>query len=105
MPTPTAAAASSRPGVLRGVRVPDDLLDVPEGVSGLLPYRGPVADVTAQLVGGLRSGMGYVGAKDLRTLQSRAVFLKQSAAGAAESHVHDLEVVHEAPNYHVPGRS
>jgi IMP dehydrogenase len=77
---------------------------VPEGVSGLLPYRGPVEDVTNQLVGGLRSGMGYLGASDLATLRDRAVFVRQSAAGAAESHVHDMDVVHEAPNYQLPGR-
>ncbi len=76
---------------------------VPEGVSGLLPYRGTVGEVTVQLEGGLRSGMGYVGAPDLQALAERAVFVKQSAAGARESHVHDLDVVHEAPNYQVPG--
>jgi IMP dehydrogenase len=76
---------------------------VPEGVSGLLPYRGAVSEVTAQLVGGLRSGMGYVGAPDLGELRVRARFVRQTAAGARESHVHDLEVVHEAPNYQVPG--
>jgi IMP dehydrogenase len=75
---------------------------VPEGVSGLLPYRGAVSEVTAQLEGGLRSGMGYIGAADLTELRSRARFVRQSAAGARESHVHDLEVVHEAPNYQVP---
>lgn len=77
---------------------------VPEGVSGLLPYRGPVDDVTNQLVGGLRSAMGYLGAADLRLLHERARFVRQSAAGANESHVHDLDVVNEAPNYHIPGR-
>jgi IMP dehydrogenase len=77
---------------------------VPEGVSGLLPYRGSVAEVTGQLQGGLRSGMGYLGAADLPSLVRRAAFVKQSAAGARESHVHDLDVVHEAPNYQVPGR-
>jgi IMP dehydrogenase len=77
---------------------------VPEGVSGLLPYRGALAEVTTQLEGGLRSGMGYVGARDLAALRDRARFVQQSAAGARESHVHDLEVVHEAPNYAVPGR-
>ncbi len=77
---------------------------VPEGVSGLLPYRGTLAEVTAQLEGGLRSGMGYVGARDLPSLHARARFVQQSAAGARESHVHDLEVVHEAPNYSVPDR-
>jgi IMP dehydrogenase len=76
---------------------------VPEGVSGLLPYRGSVGEVTDQLVGGLRSGMGYIGARDLADLASRARFVRQTAAGARESHVHDLDVVHEAPNYSVPG--
>ena len=78
---------------------------VPEGVSGLLPYRGPLGDVTAQLVGGLRSGMGYLGARTLRDLRERAVFVRQSAAGAAESHVHDLDIVHQSPNYEAPTRS
>ncbi len=77
---------------------------VPEGVSGLLPYRGPVGDVTGQLTGGLRSGMGYLGARNLADLRARAVFVRQSAAGAAESHVHDLDHVHEAPNYSRPER-
>jgi IMP dehydrogenase len=77
---------------------------VPEGVSGLLPYRGSVAEVTAQLEGGLRSGMGYVGAATIVELASRARFVRQTAAGARESHVHDLDIVHEAPNYQVPGR-
>jgi IMP dehydrogenase len=76
---------------------------VPEGVSGLLPYRGAVGEVTTQLEGGLRSGMGYIGAPDLAELRARARFVRQTAAGARESHVHDLEVVHEAPNYQVPG--
>jgi IMP dehydrogenase len=77
---------------------------VPEGVSGLLPYRGTVGEVTGQLEGGLRSGMGYLGASDLRQLATRARFVRQTAAGARESHVHDLDVVHEAPNYQVPGK-
>lgn len=76
---------------------------VPEGVSGLLPYRGTVGEVTEQLEGGLRSGMGYVGARSLKELRERAVFVRQSAAGSQESHVHDVDVVHEAPNYKVPG--
>ncbi len=77
---------------------------VPEGVSGLLPYRGTVGEVTDQLEGGLRSGMGYLGAADLASLAERARFVKQSAAGARESHVHDVDVVHETPNYSVPGK-
>lgn len=76
---------------------------VPEGVSGLLPYRGSVAEVMGQLEGGLRSGMGYVGAPTLPELAARARFVRQTAAGARESHVHDVDVVHEAPNYSVPG--
>lgn len=78
---------------------------VPEGVSGLLPYRGTVIEVVTQLAGGLRSGMGYVGAPNLAELATRARFVKQTAAGARESHVHDLDVVHEAPNYQVPSKS
>lgn len=75
---------------------------VPEGVSGLLPYRGAVSEVTTQLVGGLRSGMGYVGAANLTELAERARFIRQTAAGSRESHAHDLDVVHEAPNYQTP---
>jgi len=75
---------------------------VPEGVSGLLPYRGTVTEVVTQLEGGLRSGMGYLGAKDLSTLVERARFVRQTAAGSRESHVHDVDVVHETSNYHVP---
>lgn len=82
---------------------PSGIKLVPEGVSGLLPYRGAVAEVTEQLVGGLRSGMGYIGAADLTELGTKANFVRQTASGARESHVHDLEVVHEAPNYQVPG--
>jgi IMP dehydrogenase len=78
---------------------------VPEGVSGLLPYRGTVGEVTGQLEGGLRAGMGYLGAATLEQLAARARFVRQTAAGARESHVHDLDVVHEAPNYQVPGQS
>jgi IMP dehydrogenase len=76
---------------------------VPEGVSGLLPYRGSLAEVTDQLAGGVRSGMGYLGAATLPDLVARARFVRQTAAGTRESHVHDLDVVHESPNYQVPG--
>jgi IMP dehydrogenase len=89
-------------GSAKEARQPSKL--VPEGVSGLLPYRGAVAEVVGQLEGGLRSGMGYVGATSLPDLVDKAVFVRQSASGARESHVHDLDVVHEAPNYSVPGR-
>ncbi len=76
---------------------------VPEGVSGLLPYRGTVGEVIAQLEGGVRSGMGYLGAHDLASLKERAVFVRQTGAGMTESHVHDLDVMHGAPNYQARG--
>lgn len=78
---------------------------VPEGVSGLLPYRGTVGEVVGQLEGGIRSGMGYLGAATLTDLTDRAVFVRQTAAGMNESHVHDLDVMHGAPNYQARGGS
>ncbi|NPB04696.1 MAG: IMP dehydrogenase [Thermotogae bacterium] len=72
---------------------------VPEGVEGMVPYRGPVADVVYQLVGGLRAGMGYVGAKDLVQLRERSRFVRITGAGARESHPHDIFITKEAPNY------
>lgn len=89
----------------RGTALPEQQASklVPEGVSGLLPYRGTVGEVLAQLEGGLRSGMGYLGARDVPEMSGRARFVRQSVAGARESHVHDVDVVHEAPNYHLPG--
>jgi len=72
---------------------------VPEGIEGKVPYRGPIGDTIYQLLGGLRSGMGYIGAKDIATLRNRAKFVKISAAGLKESHVHDVIITKEAPNY------
>lgn len=74
---------------------------VPEGVEGRVPYKGRAQDVVAQLRGGLRSAMGYVGAKTVAQLQTRAKFVRITAAGARESHVHDVQIVREAPNYRV----
>jgi IMP dehydrogenase len=74
---------------------------VPEGIEGRVPYRGPVAGVVYQLVGGLKAGMGYVGARDIADLRKRAAFLKITAAGLRESHVHDVIITKEAPNYRV----
>jgi IMP dehydrogenase len=77
---------------------------VPEGIVGRVPYKGPVGDSLYQLVGGLRSGMGYVGAADLSDLRAKARFLRISPAGLRESHVHDVIITKEAPNYQVdPG--
>jgi len=72
---------------------------VPEGIVGRVPYRGPLADNIYQLVGGIRSGMGYVGAASIRELWDKAHFLRITAAGLKESHVHDVIITKEAPNY------
>ena len=72
---------------------------VPEGVEGRVPYRGPVSDTVYQMVGGLRSGMGYCGAPDIETLRTTAQFVRITAAGLRESHPHDLYITREAPNY------
>jgi IMP dehydrogenase len=72
---------------------------VPEGIEGKVPYRGPIATVIYQMLGGLRSGMGYVGAATIEELQQKAKFVRISAAGLKESHVHDVIITKEAPNY------
>ncbi|HBT19535.1 MAG TPA: IMP dehydrogenase [Clostridiaceae bacterium] len=72
---------------------------VPEGVEGRVAYKGPVADTIYQLVGGIRSGMGYLGSKDLATLYETATFVVQTANGLKESHPHDIYITKEAPNY------
>jgi IMP dehydrogenase len=72
---------------------------VPEGIEGRVPYKGPLAALVAQLVGGLRAGMGYVGSPDVETLQRTARFVRVSAAGLRESHAHNVIITKEAPNY------
>jgi IMP dehydrogenase len=72
---------------------------VAEGVEGRVPYKGSVADVVFQLMGGLRSGLGYVGAKDLTALRERAVFTQITAGGLRESHAHDITITEEPTNY------
>lgn len=72
---------------------------VPEGVEGRVPFRGPVGEVIYQLMGGLRSGMGYVGAKDVPELQEKARFMRISSATLFENHPHNIEITKEAPNY------
>ncbi len=74
---------------------------VPEGVEGRVAYKGSVEDTVFQMLGGLRSGMGYCGAKDIKTLQATARFVKISAASLKESHPHDIHITKEAPNYSV----
>ncbi|AAP77299.1 IMP dehydrogenase [Helicobacter sp. MIT 03-1614] len=73
---------------------------VPEGVEGRVPYRGKVSDVIHQLIGGLKSSMGYLGSKDIQSLWERAEFVEITSAGLRESHVHDVDITKEAPNYH-----
>ena len=74
---------------------------VPEGIEGRIPYRGSLTSNVHQLVGGLRSGMGYVGAADLAELREKARFVRITAAGLQESHVHDVVITKEAPNYRI----
>jgi IMP dehydrogenase len=81
----------------------DSLKLVPEGIEGQVPYKGPVANVLHQLAGGLRAAMGYVGAATIAELHRKAEFLRISGAGLRESHVHDVAVTRESPNY--PSRS
>jgi len=74
---------------------------VPEGIEGRVPYKGPVSDVLFQMVGGLRSGMGYVGCATIEELRTRTEFVRITAAGLRESHPHDVTITREAPNYSV----
>ncbi|MCR4941700.1 MAG: IMP dehydrogenase [Campylobacter sp.] len=74
---------------------------VPEGIEGRVPYAGSIKDVIHQMIGGLRSSMGYCGAKDIPTFWQKAQFVEISSAGLRESHVHDVVITHEAPNYKV----
>ncbi|MEK9794758.1 MAG: IMP dehydrogenase, partial [Hyphomicrobiales bacterium] len=72
---------------------------VPEGIEGQVPYKGPLSGVIHQLTGGLRASMGYTGAKTLKDFRKNAVFQKISSAGLKESHVHDVLITRESPNY------
>jgi len=74
---------------------------VPEGIEGMVPYRGKLAENVYQLVGGLRSGMGYAGCENIPTLKTKARFVRITSSGLRESHVHDVMITKEAPNYHV----
>jgi IMP dehydrogenase len=83
--------------------VKDSLKLVPEGIEGQVPYKGPVGAVLHQLVGGLRAAMGYVGAADLAEMRERVQFIRITSAGMRESHVHDVMITREAPNYQRQG--
>jgi len=79
--------------------IKDHLKLVPEGIEGQVPYKGPVRDIIHQLVGGVKAAMGYTGSKTIAELQKRARFIRITNAGLSESHVHDVTITREAPNY------
>ena len=81
--------------------VESDVKLVPEGIEGRVPFRGPLSENIHQLLGGLRAGMGYTGCRTLKELQQKGQFLRITNAGLRESHVHDVAITHEAPNYRV----
>jgi IMP dehydrogenase len=76
---------------------------VPEGIEGRVAYKGSVADMVTQLVGGLKAGMGYTGCRDIKEMQTKAQFVRITSAGLRESHVHDVTITKEAPNYRIEG--
>ena len=80
--------------------VEDDIKKlVPEGIVGRVPYKGELSEVMYQFIGGLRAGMGYLGAKDVGALQGHAQFVRITTAGVNESHPHDVQITRESPNY------
>ncbi len=79
--------------------VADSMKLVPEGIEGQVAFKGPIGPIIHQLVGGLRAAMGYVGAPDVETFRERARFIRITGAGLRESHVHDVMMTREAPNY------
>jgi IMP dehydrogenase len=83
--------------------IKDTLKLVPEGIEGRVPYKGPVSAVLHQMVGGLRAGMGYAGCGTIEALQTNARFRRITGAGLRESHVHDVAITREAPNYRQEG--
>ena len=79
--------------------IKDQLKLVPEGIEGQVPYKGPVKDVIQQLVGGLKAAMGYTGNRTIAEMQRNCTFLRITSAGLRESHVHDVAITRESPNY------
>jgi len=73
---------------------------VPEGIEGMVPYKGLIGLIIHQFIGGLRASMGYLGSKDIEVFQKTAEFVEITSAGLKESHVHDVTITNEAPNYH-----
>jgi IMP dehydrogenase len=83
--------------------ITDQMKLVPEGIEGQVAYKGPAKDVIHQLVGGVKAAMGYTGAKTIKEFQERASFVRITNAGLRESHVHDVTITREAPNYPTHG--
>ena len=79
--------------------IKDTMKLVPEGIEGQVPYKGPARDVVHQLVGGIKAAMGYTGSRTLGELRDNAQFVRITNAGLRESHVHDVSITREAPNY------
>jgi IMP dehydrogenase len=102
-----AMKKGSRDRYAQDVREPqsnDDMIEsklVPEGIEGRVPYRGSIAGIIYQLVGGLKAGMGYTGSRNVEELRKKARFIKVTLAGLRESHVHDVIITKEAPNYRI----
>jgi IMP dehydrogenase len=95
-----AMRAGSKDRYFQDESAPEKL--VPEGVEGRVPYKGPLSKVVFQLMGGVRSGMGYLGARTIKELPMKARFVRITPAGLRESHVHDVQITEEPPNYNVP---
>jgi IMP dehydrogenase len=74
---------------------------VPEGIEGRVPYKGSVLNIVHQLIGGVRSSMGYVGCRNMHEMRTRPEFVRVTGAGMRESHVHDVTITKEAPNYRI----
>ena len=72
---------------------------MPEGIEGRVPYKGPLVNVVTQLTGGIRASMGYTGCANLTEMRSKPAFVRVTGAGMQESHVHDVQITKEAPNY------
>ena len=96
-----AMRAGSRDRYAQDDEMMEEAKLVPEGIEGRVPYRGNIGAIIYQLVGGLRAGMGYTGSATVRELQERAKFVKLTNAGLRESHVHDIVITKESPNYRI----
>jgi IMP dehydrogenase len=82
-----------------GITAADKL--VPEGIEGRVPYKGSLVSIISQLIGGLRSGMGYTGCSDIHAMRTKPEFVRITSSGVRESHVHDVQIIKEAPNYQI----